>query len=205
MGCSVVRILSVCSLALFCTVSSVSAATTIYTDRAAFDLATGGSLSFDDLSDASFNGFSVQSDAGFIQGGQRLRDRPTPGVNGASTTFTFNSPITAFGGDYDLSPGGAGTGLRFVLDGNEIIPQEISGTYSGFWGFVSDTFFTSVEVRAGSGSGIAETHTFDNFSFGVAATVAPIPVPASLPLLLTALLSVLGWRRWQQGKAVSLA
>lgn len=190
-------------LAVFLSASTLTAATTVYTDRAAFDLATGGSLSFDDLNDASFNGFSIQSDAGFVQANTRWRDRPTP--NGATTTFTFGSGITAFGGDYDLSPGGNGNGLRFVLDGTEIVSQEISAPYVGFWGFVSDTFFTSVQVQAGSGPGRAETHNFDNFSFGVAATVAPIPVPAGLPMLLAALLGAFGLRRWQKRDTASPA
>lgn len=179
------------------------AATTIYTDRAAFDIATGGSLNFEDFSDTTFENVAISSDAGFVTSGI-FRDRPTPGSffqSRDTTTYTFNSPTTAFGGDFDLSPGGNGNGLRFVLSNGEIVSEEIGAPYDGFWGFVSDLSFTSVTVQAGSGSGRAETHNFDNFSFGLAQPVAPVPVPAGLPLLLTGLLAFVGWRRWMGRKA----
>jgi len=147
--------------------TAVSAATTIYNDFTAFELATGAGL-----------------------GGQ-LRARPTRA--GTTLTYNFTSPITAFGGDFDLSPGGDGNGLRFVLDGSEIVSEEIGAPYVGFWGFVSDVSFTTLVVQAGSDPGIAETHLFDNLSFGVASP-APIPLPAGFPLLLTALLGFFGMR-----------
>ena len=180
------------------TAGSSFAATTVYTDRAAFDLATGAGLSFEGFSDASFDGFTLTpaNAGGGVTNGQFI-DRPTPGNNGVSTTFVFDSPITAFGANYDLSPGGSGNGLRFVLDGNEIVAQEISAPFDGFFGFVSDTSFSSLIVEAGSGPGRAETHFFDGLSFGIAAPVAPVPVPASLPMLLLALAAAFGWRRWQ--------
>lgn len=197
----VAKLMGIGALVLVNMTSAASAATTIYTDRASFDLATGGNLSFEDFNDQSLDGFSGTSDAAFFSNGG-VRDRPTPG--GATTTFTFGGGgITAFGADYDLSPGGNGNGLRFVLDGNEVVSQELSAPYTGFWGFVSDTFFTTVRVEAGSGPGRAETHTFDNLSFGIAQPVAPVPLPAGLPLLLTALAGALGLSRWSRGRNVS--
>jgi hypothetical protein len=183
-------------LSLALVADPAKAATTIYTDRAAFDIATGGSLNFEDFSDTSFQNVAISSDAGEVTNGL-FYDRPTPdrGRNaGDITTYTFTSSTTAFGGDFDLSPRGNGNGLRFVLDSGEIVSEEIGAPYQGFWGFVSDLSFTSVTVEAGSGSGRAETHTFDNFSFGFAAPVAPVPVPAGLPLLLSALLGFVGLR-----------
>jgi hypothetical protein len=177
-----------------------TAATTIYTDRAAFDIATGGSLNFEDFSDASFQNLSVNSDVGFVTNGL-FRDRPTPvraGSTGATTTYTFTSPTTAFGADFDLSPNGNGNGLRFVLGTGEIVSEEIGAPYIGFWGFVSDLSFTSLTVGAGSGGGIAETHQFDNLSFGLATPVAPVPLPAGMPLLLSALLGFFGLRYWSR-------
>ena len=197
----VANLMCVMGIALFGMTSSATAATTIYTDRASFDLATGGNLSFEDFNDQSLDGFGATSDAAFFFNGG-VRDRPTP--NGATTTFTFGGGgVTAFGADYDLSPGGSGTGLRFVLDGNEVVSQEIAAPYTGFWGFVSDTFFTTVRVEAGSGPGIAETHDFDNLSFGVAQPVAPVPLPAGLPLLLAAMAGAFGLSRWTRGQNVS--
>ena len=175
--------------------SAVTAATAIYTDVAAFDLATGGNLNMEDFSDTTFENVSISTNtagSAFLTNGQ-LRARPTPG--GTTLTYVFDSPTTAFGGDFDLSPGGAGNGLRFVLDGSEIVSEEIGAPYVGFWGFVSDLPFTTLVVEAGSGPGIAETHLFDNLSFGVAAPVAPIPLPAGLLLLLSALIGGFGWHR----------
>ena len=174
--------------------TAASAATAIYNDFASFELASGGALQFDDFSDTSFNGVSIttnQAGSAFLTGGQ-LRGRPTPA--GTTLTFTFDSPITAFGGDYDLGPGGNGTGLRFVLDGNEIVSEELGAPYVGFWGFVSDLSFTTVTVEAGSGPGIAETHLFDNLTYSFALP-APVPLPAGLVLLLSALCSFAGLRR----------
>lgn len=191
---------SVCALlcAMVIGTSSAIAATTIYTDRAAFDIATGGSLSFEDFSDAAFNNLTIQTDAGFVANGL-FNDRPTPDTatqTGARTTFDFGTSINAFGANYDLSPNGAGNGLRFVLGTGEIVSSEISAPYTGFWGFVSDLTFTTLTVGAGSGAGVAETHNFDSLSYGIAQPVAPVPVPAGLPLLVTAILGFVGFGRW---------
>ncbi len=171
------------------------AATTIYTDRAAFDLATGGSLSFEDFSSGNASGAGFTTTNAFVNGAGQLRGRPT--IFGSDVTYSFGSAITAFGGDFDTSPGGSGIGLRFTLDTGEVVSQELSAPYTGFWGFVADTSFSSVVASGGSGPGFAETHTMDNFSFGVAAPVAPVPVPAGLPMLLAALAAAFGLRQMQ--------
>lgn len=191
-------------LAVFASVSS--AATTIFTDRTAFDIATGGSLTFEDFNDGVLDGVGVATDAGGVVNGV-WRDRPT--TAGASTTFTFGGGITSFGADFDLSPGGAGTGLRFTLDGNEVVAEEVIGTYSGFFGFISDASFSTILVESGSSIGVpngfvgvAETHTFDNLSFGTPVTLAPVPLPAGLSLILAALGAVFGLRLLGRGKTV---
>ena len=192
------------ALALTIEAGGTSAATTIYTDRAAFDLATGGSLDFEDFSDATIENVTLSTNAPgsvFLTDGQ-LRARPTPAaLGGTNLEFGFASPITAFGGDFDLSPAGNGNGLRFVLDGTEIVSQEIGAPFDGFFGFVSDLSFTTITVESGSGPGIAETHLIDNLSFGLAAPVAPIPLPAGLPLLLSGLLGFFGLRHWSRKSA----
>jgi hypothetical protein len=200
------RLLCGVAIALGVEAGGTSAATTIYTDRAAFDLATGGGLNFEDFSDATFDDTTITTNAPgsvFLTGGQ-LRARPTPvALGGSNLQFAFNSPTTAFGGDFDLSPGGSGNGLRFVLDGNEIVSQEIGAPFTGFFGFVSDLSFSTVTVESGVGPGIAETHLIDNLSFGLAAPVAPIPLPAGLPLLLSGLLAFFGLRQWSRKTAVA--
>lgn len=183
--------------------SASQAATAIYTDRAAFDLATGGTLSFEDFSSGATTtaDFSVSGTGVRVLGNGQLRGRPT--IFGGNMTYTFNSPISAFGGDFDLSPGGNGIGLRFTLGTGEVVSQELSAPYDGFWGFVADTTFTTVTVSGGSGFGFAETHNFDNFSFGIAAPVSAVPVPAGLPMLLAALAAAFGLQRWSRRRAVS--
>jgi len=180
------------------------AATAFYTDRAAFDLATGGGLNFEDFSAGSTvtPEFTVTGQNVYINGSGLQVGRPT--IAGATVLYEFNTPISAFGGDYDSSPGGNGIGLIFTLSTGEVVPTELSAPFDTFFGFVSDTLFTSLTVSGGTGSGYAETHTVDNISFGLAAPVAPIPVPASLPLLLAALVGGFGWRRWSKNAGVSL-
>lgn len=179
------------------------AATTVYTDRAAFDLATGGSLSFEDFSSGSTTtaNFSVSGTGVFVTNGGALRGRPT--INGNNMTYTFASPITAFGGDFDTSPGGSGIGLRFTLGSGEVVSEELSAPYNNFWGFVADTAFSTLTVSGGSGFGFAETHTFDNFSFGVAAPLAPVPLPASLSLMLASIGAIGGLRILRQRRKIS--
>ncbi|MBB5722000.1 hypothetical protein FHS72_001624 [Loktanella ponticola] len=188
-------------LALAIDAGAAAAATTIYTDRAAYDIATGGSLNFEDFSDASFQNMSISSDAGFVTNSGVFRDSPSVGLFGIganTTTYSFSTATTAFGGDFDLALGGTGTGLQFTLSNGEIVSQEINAPYDGFWGFVSDLSFASLTVSTGSQSGRAETHTLDNLSFGLAAPIAPVPLPAGLPLLLSALLGFFGLRRWSR-------
>lgn len=183
--------------------SATHAATSVYTDRAAFDLATGGTLAFDDFSSGSTTNanFSVTGNGVFVTNDGELRGRPT--IRGSDMTYTFSSPISAFGGDFDTSPGGNGIGLRFTLGSGEVVSEELSAPYDNFWGFVADTTFTTLTISGGSGFGFAETHTFDNFSFGIAAPLAPVPLPASLPLLFAAVAGLFGVQRWSRRRAVS--
>jgi len=195
----------VCLIAVFLASATGShAATDVYTDRAAFDLATGGSLNFEDFSSGSTSNanFSVSGTNVRVLGNGQLRGRPT--INGDNMTYVFTSPISAFGGDFDSSPGGNGIGLRFTLGTGEVVSSELLAPFDGFWGFVADSPFSSLTVSGGSGSGFAETHNFDNFSFGLAAPVSPVPLPASLSMLLVALCGAAGLSRWSRKSSVSL-
>lgn len=65
------------------------------------------------------------------------------------TAFSFATPITAFGIDLDVLPGGLGDGVSFLvsfLDGTKLEIGEyvhddgvVAGTSHGFFGFTSDT------------------------------------------------------------------
>lgn len=165
------------------------AATTFYTDRAAFEAATQP-LTVEDFANGAFApGLSVTTSDGRRLGGAGVwRDRPTPA--GATTTWSFATAVTAFGADFDLSPAGSGTGLRFTLDGTQELATQLWEIAPSFFGFITDSPFSSVRISSGDLSvfGIAETHNMDNLSFGDALVVpSTVPLPAGLPLLLAAL------------------
>jgi hypothetical protein len=170
------------------------AATTIYTDRSAWEASFNTSTT-EDFSDAALNaGVTVVSDAGSVSGGV-WSDRLVP--SGDSTTFSFASAIFGFGGDWDLAgPGGQGTGIAFTLTllagGTEVLTTEIPQTTAGtFWGFVTDVAFTDVLLTAGTQIGSAETFYLDNMAY----SSSPVPVPAAVWLFGSGLLGLLGVRR----------
>jgi len=127
----------------------------------------------EDFSDATLNtGVSVVSDNGTVLGGV-WDDQLIPGT--AETTWTFDNPIVAFGGKWDLAgPGGPGTGIAVEIDGSWVAVGEIPKEYAGeFWGFVSDEEFTQVLLKAGTdpGGGWAESYELDDMVYA-----GPMPV-----------------------------
>lgn len=104
------------------------------------------------------------------------------------TIWSFASAINGFGGFFDLFlPGGPGSGITVTLGlvggGTEVldgIPSTIAGS---FWGFTSDTAFTSVSFSEASNCCI-ESYTLDNLTIG--AFPSPVPLPASFGLLAIA-------------------
>jgi hypothetical protein len=187
-------------LALVCMLGltiQVHAATTVYTDKAAWESAFS-TVATEDFSDTVLNAeLSVVSDAGEVTGGV-WHDRVVPG--GDSTTFSFATAIFGFGGDWDLAgPGGMGTGITVTLSllagGTEVLTTEIPRSIAGsFWGFVTDVAFTDVVLTAGTQSGVAETHTLDNLVYS-SSPVSAVPVPAAVWLFGSGLLGLLGVRR----------
>ena len=177
---------------------AANAAVTVYTDEANF-LAALSSYVTEDFADATLvPGLSFTSDAGVIGSGL-FNDRLSPGA--ASTLFSFTG-ATAFGGTFDLSPGGFGSGIQFTLnlsgggtaDGGELRDQ------NGFYGFISTDVFDSVLMTAGSGPGI-ETYTLDNLHIGSGGVV---PEPATWALMIAGFGMVgLAARRRQSAHTVS--
>ena len=144
------------------TVPAAEAAITTFTNRAAWENAVNNNFEEEFFTDSTLNpGVSVVSSAGHISGGV-WSDR----LNGSdTTTFIFAEAIIGFGGNWNLAPAGAGTGIRIYFDG-VFIGSEIPDSYTGqFFGAVSDVPFNEVLLTEGTQSGVAETFYLDNMVY----------------------------------------
>lgn len=163
---------------------AMSANISIFTDRAAFEAAIG-SFTVETFDDGTVDApVSVVSDFGSVSGGL-WADRVD---NAEQTVWSFATAVTGFGGDWDMSPGGFGTGVQLTLNfaggGSQAVSSEIPNNTVGFWGVTSDMAFTSVLVSEGADTGggrFRETHDFDNL------TTAPVPLPAAGWLMIAGL------------------
>lgn len=159
---------------------TANAAIVIYTDPATLAGQTSAVIeNFDDTTLAT--GLSFTSNAGSIGGGL-FNDRLVAGQ--AETTFTFAGGADSFGGIFDLSPGGFGQGIEFVL-GLSGGGTETAGrirTESGFFGFTSTNRFNSVTLRGyDTVNGSAETYNLNNAQFGV---FSAVPEPGTWAMML---------------------
>ncbi len=162
-------------------------AVNIYTDRASWEGAVGGSFLEETFSDALLNPeIGVVSSVGVV-------DTTIIGVDGnlgvwsdqvaapsQTTTFDFIPDITAFGGNWNLAgPTGPGTGIAVtLLDGSIVSLGQISRFLDfDFWGFVTDVAFTSVLLTEGTQASGVETFYLDNMVY------APVPEPGTFLLL----------------------
>jgi hypothetical protein len=163
--------------------SAAHASFITFTDRAAWELAVGGSFSQESFDDAITTGFTIQEvGSGHSSGiNNGVYNDRTVGTT-TFTNYNFSSMINAFGANWDLTPGGAGQGLQLFLGGQSVTPQ-IANTFSGgFFGVVSTTSFNVVTVRSGNFPGVAETHNVDNVVF-----TSAVPEPESYALMLAGL------------------
>lgn len=111
-------------------------------------------------------------------------------------TFGFATPIQAFGGIFDLTPGGSGLGIQFQVfftgGGSQIVGTEVPDLFNGqFFGFVSDMPISSVQLFGGTQGGAQETFNLDNLQF----THAPEPTSLALFGLGTLTAGYFGLRR----------
>ncbi len=162
--------------------SAAGAVITVYTSQSAFAAAAGATAIETFGGRPLVTGLTYTSTAGEIYNG-RFNDRVVPG--GASTTFTFAGGTTAFGANFDETPGGFGTGLAFALNlsggGMPIPVEQIDGYSGGFYGFISTDRFASVLLTGGTTKSTAETYTLDNLQFGNARAV---PEPAAWAMMV---------------------
>ena len=164
---------------------------TVYTNRAAFEAALG-SFYLDPFTGnaISTTGASVATSTPLTGsfGSGRWNDRVVQG--GDKTTWSFAGGITAFGGDWDLSPGGQGQGLEFLVNwsggSSSLVGAEVPNSCAGcFWGFTATASMASIEVRGGTNpAGSAETYNFDNMTTNV------VPEPGTYTLLATGLVGI---------------
>lgn len=169
--------------ALAATNCVANAAFTNYTDLTSWSAAAAAPASVETFDDALTDGFTVTTQGAghsFSVASGRMNDRVTrTGVT--STTFTFDTAITSFAANWDLTPGGAGQGLQILVDG-ALAGTVLNNYNGGFYGFVSDTAFTSLTILAGQQGGSAETYSLDNARFAAA-----VPEAESMALLLAGL------------------
>jgi hypothetical protein len=193
---SVLVLLAIC---WYAPVTSAATITVFNNDEAGWQSAVGGSFTTETFSSPTLNpGLSVTTSAGSISGGL-WQDRVVHG--GDSTTWNFTSPIAGFGGNWDLSPGGPGQGIEFLVTfvggGTQLVPGEVPNSFTGqFFGFVSNVPIVSVREDGGTQGGNAETHNLDNLVYSSAA----IPEPTSLALfgMTIGAAGLFGWRRRKQ-------
>jgi hypothetical protein len=134
---------------------------------------------------------------GNISGG-KYNDRASddvPQANNPLLTFT-GLGARAFGADFDLGPNDPGTGLQLLITFADLstllLPEQILNPFvNEFFGIVSDMAIRSIRFIEANQPAVFETFSMDNVR------IAPVPIPAALPLFLSALaaLGFLGRRR----------
>ena len=154
--------------------------------RSDWEAAVGGVFDEENFADGIWQGVTA-TPIGILHGsfgvsGGEFNDRL---LSFNSTEFEFDTPITAFGGNWDLSPGGAGLGIVIDVEGEQVV-QEIPNFFTGqFFGFISDVPFTQIILTSGSQGGFAETYSLDNV-VSADTTAVPVPEPSTIFLLCMA-------------------
>ena len=183
---------------------TASAATTMYTDRAAFE-AAAGALTTEDFSGAPSSAFTYGVHGGTVAiaggassyavNGTDYLDTDIAGtpIDPGTLTITFTSAITAFGADFfSLNNNVPRTYLN--VGGTEFNPLPDS---PAFLGFISDTGFTTVTFFNPLDGGNDDHFGLDNLSYGAA------PEPASWAMMLGGFGAIGGAMRSRRKAAVS--
>jgi hypothetical protein len=200
---------------------SASAATITLFDRAAFQAAVlGGTITqqtFDGFADGTplgtVGGVTYSASGGTVVVTDTFLTTTFPhGIGSTSTssslccffpgsetsTFTFTSPVSAFGIDINTfaATAGAYSGTLNIGDVVSSAFDTFPGTFTGqFLGFISDTPFTSVTISANTGF----SYTLDTLVFGDARAIidanTAVPEPTTLALMGGGLLALVLQRR----------
>jgi len=134
--------------------ASQAATYTIYTDQAAWTAAVHAKYILASVATAS-NLAGGGPPAIYYYGGYSLPYLPN----------SSSAPLgTAFGGNFDLTPGGNGGGLAFLITFADSTTEVAWGAVnypSGFWGIISDTTIDSVQYFSNQLEGNGETFTYN--------------------------------------------
>jgi len=181
-----VALLAAVVVAITCWAAPGSAVTiTVYTDKMERQNALGGQCLTEDFADALLNaGVSyVSTESGHINPEQECYQDvlASQSQNEPATVWTFEPQVAAYGGDWTLGgPGGSGNSLRVYVADDSLYVGIIPSSFNGeFWGFTSDTPFSSVRVVGGSGTN-QQHYCLDDMVYWHpdAAGVETDPVPA---------------------------
>ena len=179
-----------CVVVLF-VAGSANAAITIFTDRSNWEAAVYNQYWEEKFDDATLHplisSFTPCNSGGGVSGGvwwdEINEDNP-------DSTLTFAVSMNAFGGDWYLKvPSGPGTGISVYIDSTSTHVGDIANTYDGeFWGFYSDTSFTSIILQETNKNtpGFVEKFELDNMVFA--------PAPGAI-LLGSIGVGLVGWLR----------
>lgn len=155
---------------------------TVYTDKTQWENALGGQFLTEDFSDTQLtDGVSfVSSESGHINPALELYQDvlASQSQNEPMTTWSFTPEIFGYGGNWTLGgPGGSGNSLLVSIADTSLSVGAIPNSYNGeFWGFISDTPFTSVKLVGGSGTN-QQNYRLDNMVY------SQVPEPTAFSLL----------------------
>jgi hypothetical protein len=183
-----------------------SAVTTTYADRTAFEAAAGTTITYGFDASVSttishdFGAFTLVSGPGngsrqpdfSVFGGTLNLDEnfsdPDYGGSDPLFTLTFDGPVMALGFDYDNSDE---DNLELLINGAVFTAS--TPTSIGFFGIITDTPFSFVELLddAGGGGNLWPI-SLDNLTY---AETTMVPLPAAVWLFGSGLLGVIGIAR----------
>ena len=155
---------------MFWAVTVSASSITIYTDKTQWINALGGQFLTEEFSDSQLNdGVSfVSTESGHINPTlEHYQDVLTSeSQNEPMTTWSFTPEVYGYGGNWTLGgPGGSGNSLLVYIADSSLLVGTIPNSYGGeFWGFISDTPFTSVQLVGGSGTN-QQNYTLDNMVY----------------------------------------